>query len=145
MVDRGYVRSIDEAFDRYLAQGKPGYVDKYRISCQQAIDIIRGAGGVAVLAHPYLLSVKEEGTIENLILSLKEMGLQGLEVYYPEHPPQETAFYEKMAKTHQLLMTGGTDFHGSIKPEIKMGTGDGHFFVPYKIYEDLIANLHRRG
>jgi hypothetical protein len=141
MVEKGFVQTIDEAFDRYLAQGGPAYVPKYRISCRQAIDVIRRAGGIAVLAHPYLLSLKDPAAIEQLVVSLKQTGLQGLEVYYPEHPRRETAFYEHMAKTHQLLMTGGTDFHGAIKPEIQIGTGMGDFHVPYELYEKLIEAL----
>jgi hypothetical protein len=143
MVIKGFVRTIDEAFERFLARGKPAYVDKYRISCREAIELIRGAGGIAVLAHPYLLSLKDPLAVEQLVVSLKKMGLQGLEVYYPEHPPQATVFYEHLAKTHHLLKTGGTDFHGAIKPEIQMGTGAGGFCVPYVLYQKLIAALGR--
>ena len=143
MVQMGYVASIDDAFDRYLAHDRPAYVDKPRISCQQAVDIIRGAGGLAVLAHPFLLNLTDAEDMENLIVVLKKMGFEGIEVYYPEHPPQATLLYERLARKHDLLMTGGTDFHGKLIPEIQMGSGAGHFFVPFTLYERLRAGLAR--
>ena len=140
MVKKGYVRSIDEAFDRYLAQGKPAYQEKYRIDCQRAIDVINGSGGIPVLAHPYLLDMKQDDDLDKLIIVLKNMGLKGIEVYYPGHPPAETSRYIELAKNHDLLMTGGTDFHGSINPDIQMGTGKGDFYVPYALYERIVSN-----
>lgn len=143
MLKKGYAHSIDEAFDRYLGNGKPAYVDKYRISCRRAVGIIRGAGGIPVLAHPYLLGIKQASELENLIVSLKKSGLAGIEVFYPEHPPQATAFYKELAERHGLLITGGTDFHGSLKPEIQLGVGTGEFRVPFALYERLCDYLDR--
>jgi len=143
MLKKGYVHSIDEAFDRYLGTGKPAYVDKYRISCQRALDIIHGAGGIPILAHPYLLSLEKTAELEKLVVSLKKTGLEGIEAFYPEHPPQATAFYAELANRHQLLMTGGTDFHGSLKPEIQLGIGTGDFRVPFELYERLNGRLAR--
>jgi 3',5'-nucleoside bisphosphate phosphatase len=143
MLKKGYAHSIDEAFDRYLGNGKPAYVDKYRISCRRALGIIRGAGGIPVLAHPYLLGIKQASELENLIVSLKKSGLAGIEVFYPEHPPQATAFYKELAERHGLLITGGTDFHGSLKPEIQLGVGTGEFRVPFALYERLCDYLDR--
>ncbi|MFO7688212.1 MAG: PHP domain-containing protein [Desulfobacterales bacterium] len=143
MLKKGYAHSIDEAFDRYLGNGKPAYVDKYRISCRRALGIIRSAGGIPVLAHPYLLGIKQASELENLIVSLKKSGLAGIEVFYPEHPPQATAFYKELAERHGLLITGGTDFHGSLKPEIQLGVGTGEFRVPFALYERLCDYLDR--
>jgi 3',5'-nucleoside bisphosphate phosphatase len=143
MLKKGYAHSIDEAFDRYLGNGKPAYVDKYRISCRRALGIIRGAGGIPVLAHPYLLGIKQASELENLIVALKKSGLAGIEVFYPEHPPQATAFYKELAERHDLLITGGTDFHGSLKPEIQLGVGTGEFQVPFALYERLCDYLAR--
>ena len=141
MLQKGYVSSIDDAFDRFLGHDCPAYVDKPRISCQQAIDIIRDAGGIAVLAHPYLLNLTDQKNMEYLITKLKKMGIGGVEVYYPEHSPQATALYEMLARKFNLLMTGGTDFHGKLKPEIQMGSGTGRLFVPFTLYEELSAAL----
>ncbi len=141
MVKKGFAQSIDKAFDKYLAKGKPAYVDKYRIDCGRAIEIILGTGGIPVLAHPFLLQIKNDEVLENLIITLTEMGLKGIEVYYPEHTPERIAYYTEIANRHGLLITGGTDFHGSIKPEIKMGSGKGNLFIPYELYEKLISSL----
>jgi predicted metal-dependent phosphoesterase TrpH len=138
MVKKGFVKSINEAFDKYLGKGKPAYVDKYRIDCASAIEIILGAGGIPVLAHPFLLKPISDKPFEELITTLKSMGLKGIEVYYPEHPPDFIAYYAGIAERYGLLMTGGTDFHGSIKPDIKIGLGKGDFFIPYVLYEKLI-------
>ena len=143
MMKKGFVTSIDEAFDRYLGAGKPAYVDKYRVECEQAIKIIRDAGGVPVLAHPAHLNIENEQELETLLQKLKEIGLAGIEVYYPGHSPRQIGQYKAMAKKYGLLMTGGTDFHGSIMPKIKMGSGTGDLFVPYILYEDLVNENKR--
>ena len=137
MLKRGFVKSIDEAFRKYIAQGMPAYVDKYRVDCERAIEIILDAGGIPVLAHPILLNFDKNETID-LFALLKDMGLKGIEVYYPENPPDMTAFYIELAQRYGLLKTGGTDFHGSLKPDIQMGSGRGDFAVPYEVYEKLV-------
>lgn len=141
MLKKGFVQSVDEAFDKYLAKGKPAYIDKYRIDCVKVIEIILGAGGIPVLAHPILLQIKNDEVLEDLIITLTRMGLKGIEVYYPDHSPERIAHYTMLANRHDLLMTGGTDFHGSIKPEIKMGSGKGNLFIPYELYEKLISSV----
>jgi predicted metal-dependent phosphoesterase TrpH len=143
LVKKGFVKSINEAFNKYLAQDKPAYVDKYRVDCSRAIEIILDAGGIPVLAHPILLNLDKNKTID-LFALLKDMGLKGVEVYYPEHSPDMIAFYSKLAQRYGLLKTGGTDFHGSLKPDIQMGSGRGDFFVPYDIYEKLARNFNGR-
>ncbi len=144
MVKKGFVHSIAEAFDQYLAKDKPAYVDKYRIDCDRAIEVILNAGGIPVLAHPVLLKIKDDDILEKLIISLKEMGLKGIEAYYPEHTPDLIARYAEMANRNGLLITGGTDFHGSNKPGIKMGSGRGNLSIPYELYEKLTASLETR-
>lgn len=143
MVKKGLVASIDEAFDKYLGTNGPAYVDKYRIECEQAINIIRAAGGFPVLAHPALLNIENDQQLDSLVKNLMKIGLAGIEVYYPEHSPQQIGQYTELAGKYGLLMTGGTDFHGTIMPEIKMGSGTGDLFVPYNLYEDLINENKR--
>ncbi|HHP7233498.1 MAG TPA: ribonuclease III [Desulfobacterales bacterium] len=145
MLQKGFVGSIDEAFDRYLGHGQPAYVDKYRIPCAQALQIIRNAGGIPVLAHPFLLNIQDRHQMEQLIASLVSMGLIGIEVFYPEHPPEATAFYQELAERFGLLMTGGTDFHGNLNPEIRMGCANGDFSVPYELYRQLVGRLAETG
>jgi len=143
LVKKGFVKSINEAFNEYLAQDKPAYVDKYRVDCSRAIKIILDAGGIPVLAHPILLNFDKNET-NDLFALLKDMGLKGIEVYYPENLPGMTTFYSKLAERYGLLKTGGTDFHGSLKPDIQMGSGRGDFVVPYDIYEKIVRNLNGR-
>jgi 3',5'-nucleoside bisphosphate phosphatase len=137
MIEKGYVSSIDEAFDKYLGKGKPAYVDKYRMNWHRAIQVIRESGGVAVLAHPCLLDLPNDDALEELIVILKSAGLGGIEVYYPEHTVGQTECYKALAFRHKLKMTGGTDFHGALTPQIQMGVGAGDLFVPYSLYENL--------
>lgn len=141
MIRKGYVATFEEAFDRYIGKGKPAYVDKYRVSGLDAIALIRSAGGIAVLAHPGLTVGNDGDRLADLLAALLPFGLGGLEVYYPEHDPEQTALFEAAARQHGLLMTGGTDFHGQIKPGIRMGSGRGDFHVPFRVYEDLVEAL----
>lgn len=138
------VSTIDEAFEKYLAPGRPGYVDKYRIGCRDAIRLIRDAMGVPVLAHPFLINGGNRASLCSLIIALKDMGLMGLEVYYPAHPPDVASFLADIARRHGLLITGGTDFHGEISPHIQMGRGEGDMFIPYELYEKLVRANHAR-
>ena len=144
LVDKGYADSISEAFDRYLGVGQPAYVDKYRISCEKAIEVINNAGGIAVLAHPYLLKPNRGADFENLLLFLKSHGLSGIEAYYSEHSPDITRYYKEMADKHHLLTTGGSDYHGSIRPDIQMGSGTGSLHVPHHVYKQLVETIQKR-
>ena len=137
MMKKGFVGSINEAFDKFLGTARPAYVDKERIGCEDAVKMIRSAGGIAVLAHPGLLDIEDESKLEELIQDLIKIGMGGMEVYYPQHSPEQIRRYTELSNKYNLLMTGGTDFHGSITPEIKMGSGKGTLFIPYLLYEKL--------
>jgi hypothetical protein len=138
LVKKGVVKTMDDAFDRYLGNGKPAYVDKFRIESSQAIELINAAGGLPVLAHPCLLELETAEQLDELLREMTSMGLKGLEVYYPQHSPEQTRQYSDLARHHDLLMTGGTDFHGDIQPEIQMGVGKGDLHVPFALYQKLI-------
>lgn len=137
LVAKGVVASIDEAFDRYLGKGRAAYVDKYRVPAETAVELIRDSGGIAVLAHPGLLSHCSLRDIEKLVVELKSAGLRGLEVYYPSHTPAETAAYEALARRYDLVVTGGSDFHGEAYGDIEMGRGNGSLNIPMAVYEAL--------
>lgn len=143
MKRKGYVASIDEAFDRYLGHGKPAYVDKFRVSCQAALALIREAGGIPVLAHPGV-TLDADVDLDRLLADLVAMGLGGVEVYYPDHDAAQTNRFAAAARRHGLLLTGGSDFHGSLKPEVQMGVGTGALAVPYVLYTALAAALGPR-
>jgi predicted metal-dependent phosphoesterase TrpH len=141
LVEKGVAASFDEAFDRFLGNGQPAYVDKYRIECHHAIRLIRQAGGIAVLAHPALIHPTRPWALEDLLRVLQTAGLQGLEVYYPEHSEAQTRHFLALTRRHGMIATGGTDFHGAIKPGIEMGCADGTFMVPFTVYEALLRQL----
>jgi hypothetical protein len=140
MKRKGYVASIEEAFDRYLGHGKPAYVDKFRVACEEAMGLIREAGGIPVLAHPGV-TLDAAIDLDRLLTALVDMGLGGIEVYYPAHHPAQTARFAAAARRYGLLMTGGSDFHGSLKPEIQLGTGAGDLAVPFALFAALEAAL----
>ena len=141
LVQKGVAASIDEAFKRLLGAGKPAYVDKHRISCREALQSIRDAGGVPVLAHPGLLSFETRCGLADAVIGLMEMGLMGLEVFYPEHSPAFTETCRRIARRHDLLMTGGSEFHGDLNPEIALGIGRGDLNVPFALYEAMVRRL----
>ncbi len=145
LVQKGLVKSIDEAFDRYLGNSRPAYVQKYRLPWRQTIDVIRGAGGIAVLAHPGLIPLSSQSDLEALVQRLVEAGLGGIECYYPQHSAEATARYRRMARERNLVVTGGTDFHGDQSAGIQIGTGRGGFCVPYDVYQALAGRLASRG
>ncbi len=140
LVEMGEAVDIDDVFDRLLNKGRPAYVDKYRIPCRQAIDLIHQAGGVAVLAHPYLIpGGGQADSLAALLHVLCDCGLEGIETYYPQHPPEAVALCLEMAQRFDLLVTGGTDFHGDLSPDIQIGRGKDDMHIPFELYERLIA------
>jgi predicted metal-dependent phosphoesterase TrpH len=139
MKENGVVASIADAFDRYLGNGKPAYVDKYRPPCDEAIAAIHAAGGVAVMAHPGVVPIEPGQGLERLLAHLKTLGLDGIEVYYSQHSDAQTAGYLDAARRYGLLVTGGTDFHGALNPDIQLGIGRGGLTVPFALYEALQA------
>ncbi len=138
LVARGYVRSRDEAFDRYLAKGKPGYASRPRLTPADGVEIIRSAGGLAALAHPFTLALDKQA-LDDLVGDLAQAGLQGIEVIYPQHNPKQIKQYRDLASKFNLVVTGGTDFHGAAMPDIKLGSGFGNFSVPDSVLEELDA------
>ncbi len=138
LVKKGYVVDKPTAFERYLAQGKPAYVKKEKLTPAEGIQLILAAGGIPVLAHPkYLLESNSPESLSTLIKSLKKLGLQGIEVYYSTHTTQEEKLYKKLANSENLLLTGGSDFHGDNKPEIFLGSGKGNLSIPYQLLSNL--------
>lgn len=139
MVNAGYAEHINDAFDRFLGNGRPACVSKERMTCENAFELIHGAGGIPVLAHPYLIPCQGSDGLISLVEQLCAMGLKGIEVYYPKHTPEAVGQYLKLAKKYGLLATGGSDFHGALIPEIEMGCGEGGLYVPYVLYEKILS------
>jgi predicted metal-dependent phosphoesterase TrpH len=143
LMEKGYVRSFQEAFDRFLRKGAPAYVDKVRLKSKEAISFIREAGGVAVLAHPKTVTTDGSSSFEKILGELMEEGLRGIEVFYPEHTPLEVAQFKAMAERYGLLATGGTDYHGIEREALDIGVGRGEMKLPYSIVETLKAARNR--
>jgi len=141
LMEKGYVKTFREAFDKYLAKGKPAYVDKYKVSCQQAIQAIRQAGGIPVLAHPGLLTFNKSHQIEKFVDLLIADGLVGMEVYYTDHNELMTCFYQDLANQKKLMMTGGSDFHGSFNKGVCLGSGKENLKVDYSLFKALTLAL----
>ncbi|WP_447983650.1 PHP domain-containing protein [Nitrospira sp. Nam74] len=135
LLKKGYVTSAKEAFDRYLADGATAHVPRELPDPAEAIAIIRAARGVPVLAHPSWLD-RSEG-IYKICEQLKAVGLGGIEVHYSTHRPEQTAAYLDVARRLDLLVTGGSDFHGVTKPDIEVGIGRGQLKVPEALLEPL--------
>jgi hypothetical protein len=144
MVDKGYVETIRAAFDEYLKKGAPAYVEKARLSPSDAIALIHEAGGVAVLAHPYQLNLSSFEEVDRVIGELVELGLDGIEALYSRHSAAERASYAEIARRRGLLVTGGSDYHGSYKPDISIVTGLGDLEVPYELLEEVKARASQR-
>ena len=139
LLDKGYVRSFPEAFDRYLKKGALAYVEKLRFSPREALHFIKEAGGVAVLAHPRTLGLNGYSELEGLLIQLVKDGLGGLEVYYSEHSALEVSQYKTLAERYGLVITGGTDYHGLEGNGLDIGVGRGEMRLPYTMVEALEA------
>ncbi len=137
LLDEGYVGSVKEAFDRYMGVGCPFYLPKAEVSPGEALELIREGAGKSVLAHPLLYHLAPT-ELEALVVVLQEQGLWGLEVYYSSHTQSDVRYLTQLARRHGLEMTGGSDFHGSNKPAIALGTGYGRLLVPEALLEPLL-------
>ncbi|MBF0483248.1 MAG: PHP domain-containing protein [Candidatus Omnitrophica bacterium] len=133
LLQKKWVSYIGEAFDKYLSEGKPVYFPKYKMTPYEAIDLVRKANGVAVLAHPAVTRVDE------LIPSFAEAGLKGIEIFYPMVSKTGMDYYNGLAKKYNLIATGGSDTHGVIKPDIYIGL----IKLPYENVEQLKAAVGR--
>ena len=134
MVEKGYVANLRQAFDEYLDESAKGYVYRREPQFAEAVERIRQAGGMASLAHP----VRVHGDVPDLMPELCAAGLNAIEAYHSDHDVKDTNLYLELAKQHGLLVTGGSDFHGEVKPSVKLGTGCGGNL---KIPDDLVTRL----
>lgn len=142
LLEKGYVSSMEQAFKRYLDHSGAYCPPKENFEPEEAIDLIRRAGGFSSLAHPVLYRLGWNKT-ELLISRLKAFGLGGVEVYYSSHHRGDTQKLQELCRTHHLLPTGGSDFHGANKPDICLGTGRGGLRVSDLLLEDIRHELHR--
>lgn len=137
LMKQKYVASIEEAFERYLKTGAPAFIDKEKLTAPDAIELIHQAGGLTILAHPFSLGFNTYRELFDEILALKKLGLQGIEVYYTNYSRDMCRSLRRFAQGNGMLISGGSDFHGSNKPQVQLGSGSGNLEVPDSVYKDL--------
>jgi predicted metal-dependent phosphoesterase TrpH len=142
MVAHGYVKSTKDAFTRFLNSDSPYYVPREYLSPEEAIELIHSAGGLAILAHPLLYKYNHL-QVEELVKYLAERNIDGLEAIYSSNTGFDEGRMRHLANKYNLLITGGSDFHGALKPDLKIGVGKGNLKIPYTIVESLKQELGR--
>ena len=147
LVAIGAVGDRNEAFDRYLGQGKPCFVPRAKVDPAEAIERIHQAGGIAILAHPVLYHLGN-AQMNKLLDHMCSAGLDGIEAIYSTYKMGDELSIRRIASERNLLISGGSDYHGKNKPHIQLGTGMGHLFVPYELLDKMkdsmpIANTQK--
>jgi predicted metal-dependent phosphoesterase TrpH len=136
MVAKGYVDNLRQAFDDYLDESAKGYVYRTEPQFAEAVAHIRNAGGIASMAHP----VRVKADVPALIPELRDAGMNAIEAYHSDHDAADTQLYLGLARTYGLMVTGGSDFHGAVKPGVHLGTGcQGNLSIPSDLLEKLRA------
>ncbi|KAI4446952.1 5'-3' exoribonuclease [Eubacterium plexicaudatum ASF492] len=136
LCETGQIPDTRTAFAKYLGENCCCYIDRPKISPVEAVTLILEAGGLAVLAHPVLCDL-EEHVLRQMIAEMKEAGMCGLEAVYSENTAEDEIHMKQLAEEFGLLITGGSDFHGKNKPDIKLGTGKGNLYIPYAFLQSL--------
>lgn len=144
LVQLGAARDFDHAFDEFVGNTGQAYVPRRRLSPAEALDTLRSDGATSILAHPRLLG-QPPAELRATLEELKELGLDGLEVYYPEHDARTMSLLLHLANTLDLQVSGGSDFHGAVKPAISLGRGKGSLLVPGRVLDDLKQYRKSRG
>lgn len=143
LFNHGYVSSMKEAFERFLGDHAPCYVKRDKIKPEDGVKLILSAGGIPVLAHPLLYGFGKE-ELQKLLLRLKEAGLMALEAIYCTYSQGDQARMTKLAEDNGLLISGGSDFHGEVKPNLELATGYGSLYIPLKVWQDLLSFKQRQ-
>lgn len=134
LCDKGYVESVKEGFQKYLGHGRPAHINEERLEPEEAIALIREAGGVPVLAHMHYLKL-DLPALRELLIRLKKAGLMGAEVIYTEYTKEQTESYTNLIQELGLLKSGGSDFHGAMKPQITLSRHNLN--VPYSFLKEI--------
>jgi len=138
LVRKGYAANSDEAFEKYLDEAAPYYVERESPSVSAGIEKVLSAGGLPVLAHPVRLAIRDPIREEMLIGEMQAWGLGGIEVFHSDHRPADVARYAKIATEHRMAVSGGSDFHGEAKPQIALGTGvNNNLKIPRSVLDCL--------
>lgn len=136
LADRKFVTDVPEAFNKYLLKGTPAYVPGMKITPVEAVRLIRENGGKPYLAHLNQINLSDN-ELSDCLAELKSKGLEGIEGYYSEYSFDQTEKYIGYAKELELKISGGSDYHGGVKPAISLGTGKGNLKIPYSVLEKI--------
>ena len=136
LLEHDCVKSMKEAFDRYIGDNAPCFIPREKVTPMQAVRLVREAGGVPVLAHPPLYHMSD-ADLDSLVRTLVSKGLAGIEAFYSTYTMGEQRHMLRLADQYKLIVTGGSDFHGSNKPDIDLGTGKGNLNIPDDILNAL--------
>lgn len=136
MLMHGYTKSMNEAFERYIGDNCPYFIPREKVTPMQAVELIRKVGGIPVLAHPLLYGMSKS-RLDKLVSELKDVGLMALEAIYCTYTAGEEREMRALAAKYDLKISGGSDFHGSNKPRLDLGTGYGSLYVPYEVLTEL--------
>ncbi len=136
LVDTHQVKDMQTVFNKYIGDGCICYVDRYKITPMRAVELIHAAGGVAILAHPCLYKIPEDNLLR-MIREMKAVGLDGIEALYSCNEGDDERYYRQISADFDLLLSGGSDFHGTNKPQIRLGSGKGNLAVPYEFLKKI--------
>lgn len=139
LVAKGYVPHYRAAFDMYLDESASAYVDRDEPAFEEGIRLIADAGGISSLAHPVRLGVTDRHVEDTLVGTMRDCGLDAIEAFHSDHHEADTQRYLALAGKYGLQVTGGSDFHGENKPNVRLGTGSGSLAVPFSVLEKLRA------
>lgn len=137
MMRKGYVTTIEEAFELWLSSGKPAYIGRPRLSPEEAIQLARASGAVPILAHPHTLGINRAHEMADLLHRLIPAGLVGLEAFCAGYRRHEREGYADLARRFGLVPAGGSDYHGAYKPGLSLGSGYGDLVVPDALVDEL--------
>jgi len=136
LYEHGMIPTIQTAFEKYIGDNCKCYVNRFKITPMDGVRLIKKAGGTAILAHPLLYHMSDS-TLQKMVDKMKESGLDGIEAIYCTYTPAEERQMKQFAKENGLLISGGSDFHGTTKPKLELGTGYGKLYIPYEVLETI--------
>ena len=137
LVERGVVEDMRAAFDEYLGNGRPAYVSRERLSPEESIDLARQSGALPILSHPYTMGLESETQFREAFAHLAAAGMTGIDCYYPEYSRQERLAMVEVTRSFGMIPSGGSDYHGTYKEGLQLGTGWGDLVVPDEVLEEL--------
>ena len=136
LYEHGMIPSIQTAFEKYIGDNCKCFVNRFKVTPMEAVSLIKEAGGTAILAHPLLYHMSTP-VLQKMVDELKDAGLDGIEAIYCTYSAGEEREMKDFARKNNLLISGGSDFHGSTKPKLELATGYGKLYIPYSVLENI--------